>query len=55
MHGQYSTRVNKSDVDQEKTHQWLRSSGLKSETEELFVAAQDQSLATKSYRHKIIN
>ena len=33
MHGQYPARVNKPDVDQEKTHQWLRSSGLKSKTE----------------------
>ena len=55
MHGQYPARVNKPHVDQEKTHQWLRSSGLKSETEGLIIAAQDQSLATKSYHHKIIN
>ena len=39
---------------QEKTYQCLRSSGLKSETEGLIIAAQDQSLATKSYHHKII-
>ena len=36
IYGQYPTRVNKPDVDQEKTHQWLRSSGLKSETEGLW-------------------
>ena len=28
--------------------------GLKSETEGLIIAAQDQSLATKSYHHRII-
>ena len=55
MHGQYPARVNKPDVDQEKTHLWLRSSGLKSESEGLIVVALDQSLATKSYHHKIVN
>ena len=54
VHGQCPSRVNKPEVDQDKTHQWLRSSGLKSETEGLIIAAQDQSLATKSYHHKII-
>ena len=52
MHSQYPTRVNKPDVDQENTHQWLSwSSVLKSETEGFIVAAQDQSLATKSYHN----
>ena len=54
LHGQYPTRIKEADVDQEQTHRWLRSSGLKPETEGLIVAAQDQSLATKSYRHYII-
>ena len=54
MHGQYPTRVKKADIDQEQTHQWLQSAGLKSETEGMVMAAQDQSLATRSYRNKII-
>ncbi len=41
-------------VDQQKTHQWLRSTGLKAETEGLIIAAQDQSLATRSYHHRIV-
>ena len=35
-------------VDQQKTNQWLRSTGLKGETEGLMIAAQDLSLATRS-------
>ncbi len=41
MHGQYPTRVNKPDVDTESTHRWLKSTGLKGETEGLIIAAQD--------------
>ena len=54
MHGQYPARVNKPDVEKEKTHKWLKSPGLKGETEGLIIAAQDQSLATRSYHNKII-
>ena len=54
MHGQYPNRVGKPDVDQLQTHRWLKSAGLKAETEGLIIAAQDQSLATKSYHHRII-
>ena len=42
------------DVDQNKTNQWLRSTGLKAETEGLIIAAQDKSLATRSYHARII-
>lgn len=35
------------DVDQNTTNQWLRSTGL-------IIAAQDQSLATRSYHARII-
>jgi len=54
MHGQYPSRVKKADVEQEQTHQWLRSAGLKAETEGMVIAAQDQSLATRSFHHNII-
>ena len=54
MHGRYPTRVNMPDVDIEMTHKWLKSPGLKGETEGLLIAAQDQSLATRSYHSMII-
>ncbi len=54
MHGRYPKRLKDPDVDQQKTHQWLRNAGLKAETEGLIIAAQDQSLATRSYHHRII-
>ena len=47
-------RSEKADVDQGNTHQWLRSAGLKAETEGFVMAAQDQSLFTRNYQYKII-
>ena len=47
-------RVNKVDVDKESTHKRLESASFKGETEGFIVAAQDQSLATNTYRNKII-
>ena len=54
MHGKYPKRTKEADVDQEKTNKWLKTNGLKAETEGLIIAAQDQSLATRSYHHRII-
>ncbi|XP_071795627.1 uncharacterized protein [Asterias amurensis] len=54
MHGKYPKRTKEADVDQLKTHQWLKNTGLKAETEGLIIAAQDQSLATRSFHHRII-
>ena len=54
LHGKYPERIKEADVDQDKTHQWLRSSGLKGETEGLIVAAQDQSLFTRNYQANIV-
>ena len=52
--GRYPKRIKDPDVDQHKTNQWLKSSGLKAETEGFIIAAQDQSLATRSYNASII-
>ena len=39
MHGQYPKRLQDGDVDEEESNRWLKSPGLKSETEGLIVAA----------------
>ena len=39
LHGQYPLWSQKADVDLHGTHQWLRSAGLKGETEGFIVAA----------------
>ena len=54
MHGRYPSRIKEADVDIIATNQWLKSSGLKAETEGLIIAAQDQTLPTKAYHHHII-
>ena len=54
VHGQYPARIKEADVDYKQTNRWLKGTGLKAETEGLIIAAQDQSLATKLYHHRII-
>ena len=41
-------------VDEMATHQWLRSSRLKRETEGFILAAQDQSLFMQNYQLNVI-
>ena len=53
LHGQYVKRTEAQNVSQSLTHQWLKSSGLKGETEGFIIAAQDQSLPTKNYKANI--
>ena len=52
--GRYPSRIREADVDTEATNQWLKSSGLKAETEGLIIAAQDQTLPTRAYHYHII-
>ena len=47
LHGQFTKRISKADVDKEGTLKWMKSAGLKGETEGLLIAAQDQCLRTK--------
>ena len=54
MASKYPLQGNNDDVDQKKTHQWLRSSGLKAKTEGFILAPQDQSLLTRNYQAKVI-
>ena len=45
LHGKYPQRVKQADVDQNKTHRWLKAPGLC-----FIIAAQDQSLPTRCYQ-----
>ena len=54
LHGKYPQRVKQADVDQDKTHKWLKAAGLKAETEGFIIAAQDQSPVTSRYQHNIL-
>ena len=44
LHHKYPQLVKQADVNQDKTHRWLKAAGLKAEIEGFIIAAQDQSL-----------
>ena len=39
LHGKYPQRVKQADVDQDKTHRWLKAANLKAKTEGFIIAA----------------
>ena len=54
LQGRHPKRKREADVNDYKSNQWHRSRGLKAETEGLIIAAQDQSVPTKSYFARIV-
>ena len=48
LHEHFAARSKNADIDQTATHQWLKSSELKGETEGFILAAEDQSLFTRN-------
>ena len=53
MHGQYPKQV--SDLtDDLHAYKWMKTTGLKVETEALIIAAQEQALNTKSHQARIL-
>lgn len=50
MNGKYLKSTKKTNVDEQKTYQWVRKTVLKAETEEdLLILDQDQSFETRCY------
>ena len=54
LHGKYPIRASDPVANSPLTHQWLASSGLKSETEGFIIAVQDQSPPTRDSQAKIL-
>ena len=55
MHGQYPSRIKEAGVDYKQTDErWAEGDRSEAGTEDLLIAAQDKSLATRMYHHRII-
>ena len=53
LYGQFPKRVAQEHISKHLSYQWLKTSGMKGETEGLILAAQDQSLPTRNYQANI--
>ena len=54
MHGQLSRNLDEKLVDIEQSYRWPKSGDIKGETESTIVAAQDQTISTIYFKHKIL-
>jgi len=54
MHGQLPRNLDEKLVDIEQSYRWLKSGGIKGETESTIVAAQDQAISTNYSKNKIL-
>ena len=53
LHGKYPMRSQKDDVDQGNTHQWLRSAGLKAETEGFIMQHKIKAILPETTKAKL--
>ena len=54
LHGHHEKQSNRQFVDKKNTHGWLKSAGLKGETEGFIFAIQDQVIKTRAYEKSIL-
>jgi len=54
MHGQLPLNLDEEVVDIEQSYQWIKSGGIKEETQSTTVAAHDQTINTNYFKNKIL-
>ena len=54
LHGHHEKQSHRRFVDKKDTHKWLKSAGLKGETEGFIFAIQDQVVRTRAYEKSIL-